>query len=257
MRLFGSPFSPFARKVALVLDHKQIDYEYVDAGSHAAHDALEKLNPRREVPVLDDGGLAVVNSADIVAHLDYTRPDRPVLPTDPAARVTARAWERLSDTTIDAILADIALWSWAKRPDPMPEGMLDAARRDLDGIFARLEAALAVNEGGDGRAYFVGDGITIADLALFPHLSVAPVLGVPIDAERFPKLTAWLAGMLALPITRTDLERLREYMPHREERGLEMNKIAWRGDRLEWLLSRGFHEWLVGEIEADRVIWPL
>lgn len=251
MRLFGSPFSPFARKVALVLDHKGLNYEYIDGGAPAAREELSKLNARREVPVLDDDGLVVANSADIVAYLDHVYPENPVLPLDPAQRVQAREWERLSDTTVDAILVDISLWSWAKRPDEMPEGMLKAARNDLGAIYTRLDNALANSD------YLVGDAITVADLALFPHLSATKILKVAISEERFPRLTKWLSCMLASPLTRTDMQRLREYMPNREKLGLEMNRIAWRGDRLEWVLARGFHEWLVGEIRADRVIWPI
>lgn len=251
MRVFGSPFSPFARKVCLVLEHKGLTYEYIDGATPAAHDELARVSPRREVPVLDDDGLIVVNSSDIVAHLDYVYPEHAVLPKDPALRVEARMWERLADTTVDAILVDISLWGWAKRPDKMPEGMLEAARRDLDGIYARLEAAL------DGSEFLVGDTLSIADLAFFPHLSATAPLRVPIDGERFPRLSGWLERMFASPLTQGDIERLREYMPNREARGLEMNRIAWRGDRIEWVLARGFHEWLVGEIEAERVIWPI
>ena len=251
MRLIGSPFSPFSRKVQLVLDHKGIDYELVDGGTPAIHEELRARNRRVEVPVLIDGDLTVVNSADIVAYLDHVRPETPVHPSDPQRRVAARAWERLFDSTVDAILADISLWSWAKRPDRMPEGMLDAARRDLDAIYARLEEAL---QGGD---FLVGDALSIADLALFPHLSAARSLRVGIDRERFPRLDAWLGRMHERPICKTDMERVRAYMPKREELGLEMNKIAWRGDRIEWVLSRGFHDWLLGGIRADRVIWPL
>jgi hypothetical protein len=28
------------------------------------------------------------------------------------------------------------------------------------------------------------------------------------------------------------------------------------GDRIEWLLARGFHRWFMNEIEGGRVIWP-
>lgn len=251
MRLYGSPFSPFARKVELTLRHKGLDYDYIDAGNEAIREELARLNPRLEVPVLLDGEQVVVNSADIVAYLDYVYPERPVHPKDPAERVEARAWERLSDSTVDAITVDISLWLWAKRPDTMPDGMLEAAREDLDGIYARLEEAL-----GD-RECIVGDALTIADLALFPHLSATRALNVPISPERFPRLTAWLERMTALPMCQADLQRVRDYLPNREAAGLEMEKIAWRGDRAEWVLSRGFHGWLLGEIEADRVIWPL
>jgi len=36
----------------------------------------------------------------------------------------------------------------------------------------------------------------------------------------------------------------------------ERRRIFWRGDRIEWLLSRGFHKWFFGEIEAGRAIFP-
>ena len=251
MRLIGSPFSPFSRKVQLVLDHKGLEYELINGGTPEAHEELRALNRRAEVPVLIDGDLTIVNSADIVAYLDYVHPEPPVHPSKLADRVAARAWERLSDSTVDAILVDISLWSWANRPDKMPDGMLEAAQRDLDDIYAQLETAL------EDEAFIVGDTISIADLALFPHLSASGVLGVPIDPDRFPKLVDWLGRMFALPICQRDIERVRDFMPKRAELGLEMDKIGWRGDRIEWVLARGFHDWLLGEIRADRVIWPL
>ncbi len=36
----------------------------------------------------------------------------------------------------------------------------------------------------------------------------------------------------------------------------ETKKVFWRGDRIEWILSRGFHDWFLKEIKEDRVIWP-
>jgi len=47
-----------------------------------------------------------------------------VYPEDPAARVHARAWERVADTFVDPILVDISYWKWAERPDKMPDGEL-------------------------------------------------------------------------------------------------------------------------------------
>ncbi len=40
------------------------------------------------------------------------------------------------------------------------------------------------------------------------------------------------------------------------ESNLEREKIFWRGDRIEWLLARGYHDWFMKEISEDRVIWP-
>jgi hypothetical protein len=37
---------------------------------------------------------------------------------------------------------------------------------------------------------------------------------------------------------------------------LERRRIFWRGDRIEWLLARGFHAWFFREINEERVLWP-
>ena len=37
---------------------------------------------------------------------------------------------------------------------------------------------------------------------------------------------------------------------------VERRKIFWRGDRIEWLLARGFHDWFFNEIRQQRVLWP-
>jgi len=52
--------------------------------------------------------------------LEHRYPQMPVYPEAPAARVHARAWERLSDTFVDPIFVDVSYWKWAERPDQMP-----------------------------------------------------------------------------------------------------------------------------------------
>jgi glutathione S-transferase len=92
MQLFDNPFSPFARKVRLVLDWKGLAYEVIDGLDKSNARALEAANGRVEVPALIDGDVTVANSSDIVAYLEHTHPEPPVYPADPAARVRARAW---------------------------------------------------------------------------------------------------------------------------------------------------------------------
>src|SRR5262249_53788926 len=108
IKLYDSAFSPFARKVRMVLEHKGLAHEAIDGLLKSNHAALKAVNGRIEVPVLVDGDIVVVNSPDIVAYVDHRYPDQPVLPEEPAARVHARAWERLSDTFVDPIFVDIS-----------------------------------------------------------------------------------------------------------------------------------------------------
>ena len=70
IKLYGSAFSPFARKVRMTLDYKGLTYEAVDGLLKSNHQALKAVNGRLEVPVLTDGDVVVVNSPDIVSYLD-------------------------------------------------------------------------------------------------------------------------------------------------------------------------------------------
>lgn len=249
--LYDSAFSPFARKVRLTLELKQLEYQVVDGLAIANREALAAVNPRVEVPAIDHDGMVVANSADIVAYLERRWPMRPLYPDSNAAWVHARAWERCADTLIDAILTNVSYWVWAKREDKMPEGLLEAARRDLELVYAALERDLASRD-------FVADrALSIADVALFPHLSATRAFGLGHDPQKQPRLHAWLKRLRGMEAFAADIERLKGFMAHvvaasTHERG----KIFWRGDRIEWMLARGFHGWFGNEIQAQRVLWP-
>ena len=78
LTLYENAFSPFARKVKLVLDYKGLEFNMVDGLTRSNHEELAAVNKRVEVPVLDHDGLIIVNSADIVAYLERVFPDSPV-----------------------------------------------------------------------------------------------------------------------------------------------------------------------------------
>jgi len=252
MLLYDNAFSPFARKVRLVLEHKGLAYEVLDGLALANRGRLETVNGRVEVPAFEHDGLLVVGSSDIVAYLERAFPERPVHPRDNARFVHARAWERCADTFVDPILVDLSYWGWAERADSRPDAWVAAGRRDLDIVYAALERDL------DGHDFVSGD-LSIADIALFPHITGTKLLGVTYDAERFPRVHAWMKRLREIPIFAADLARAKTYVAAvmaGATTGLERRKIFWRGDRIEWLLANGFHAWLFREIEEGRVLWP-
>ena len=252
LSFFTNGFSPFARKVAMALDHKGLAYEAVDGLAKANHERLLKVNPRAEVPVLIDGDVTVVNSSDIVDYLDRRYPDRPVYPVDLRARVEARALERLADVRVDAILLDCSIWTWADRKDQPPPGLKEAGQRDLDTIFARLEETL-----GRYPAPFPFGHLSIAEITYWPHLAALRPLGFTMDQTKFPRLSEWFAAMRREKVCQDDGKRTADFLRTiPTNTSFEREKIFWRGDRVEWLLARGFHDWFMGEIKAGRVLWP-
>jgi glutathione S-transferase len=250
--LYDNPFSPFTRKVRMVLRIKDVAFESIDALAVGERGRLAEVNLRAEVPVLADGGLVVANSADIVAYLEDRFPEPPLFPSSPELRAKARSWQRIADTVLDAIIHDISLWAWPthRRTDSPPAGLIDAGRRDLEAIFARLERSF---EGGD----FVCGELSAADLALFPHISSLRVLGISLAAH--PGILRWSRRMRTLPAVQADLEHIRQSVVEKFASGAspyEAEKVVWRGDRIEWLLAHGFHGWLVSELRSGRAVVP-
>ena len=249
LTLYDNPFSPFARKVRLVMLLKGLEFSTIDGLKKANHQHLETFNGRQEVPALDDNGLVIANSSDIVRYLQDTYPEPTVYPGSPAQKIAARAWERLSDTFVDGVLINISYWHWAERDDTPPTGLLEKARSDMQKVYVHMEQALANSE-------FLCGELSIADIALFPHIASVKAMDVPYDPDVFPRLSRWFKKMRSMPLFYEDLKRTAQYLSSIDSNDVERKKIFWRGDRIEWMLASGFEDWFYNEIKSDRVLWP-
>jgi glutathione S-transferase len=249
--LYGSPISTFARKVAIGLELKGLTYELVDALTPDRREELRTLNLRVEVPVLKDGDLVIVNSSDILQYLDWRYLEKPLYPSSIDERVVARAFERLGDQRFDSIVVDCSFWHWAERDDQPPPGLLATAQSDLDEIFARLEQMLSRRP----KPWpFLAPGAV--ECAWFANLAALRTFGLVLDAERFPLVTGWFRAMRANPVFAADAQRTALFLKDLKHLTHERRRLFWSGDRMEWLMARGFHDWLVGEITAGRAAFP-
>ena len=254
LTLYDNPFSPFARKVRMVLRFKGLQVRSIDALATAEHECLVDVNPRAEVPVLVDGAVTVTDSADIVAYLEDRFPNPTVLPAGPEHRAKARRWQRLADTVLDSIIHDISIWVWPthQRQDEPPTGLLEAGRRELHTILGDLENTIDVSG-------FVCDQLSIADFSLFPHVSSLRPLAILLDEELYPKLRRWNRQMRLQTAVQEDLEYVKRSAVETFQSGrspYEDEKIVWRGDRIEWLLAHGFLDWFASELSHGRAVVP-
>lgn len=253
IKFYTNWFSPFSRKVALTLDYKAIEYEAVDGLTRINHDALLKLNPRGEVPTICDGSLVISQSSHILAYLDDAYPERPVYPREPTARAVARRLERLFDSQVDAALVNCSLWTWAKRQDQRPEGIIEAAQLEVDAALSEVESAL----NGRDHKFLFGDDAGIVEFSLWPHLTALRPLGIVLKRTKFPLTGRWYETMREAKLFKMDAARTAAFIQSMTDETHEREKIAWRGDRIEWMLARGYADWFFGEINDGRVIWPL
>jgi glutathione S-transferase len=238
----------------MVLELKGVPYRSVDGLALDQLPALRALSPRAEVPVLVDGDVTLVESAEIVAYLEDVWPTPSIFPDGARQRARARHWQRIADRVLDAVLHDISLWGWPthRRSDAPPAGLVEAGHRDLRRVLAQLEAELA-----DGD-YICGT-LSIADISVFPHVSSFRLVGVPIDADRHPRVAAWERRMRGLDIVRKDLAVARRAVAEKfgaHGSPYEGEKVVWRGDRIEWLLAAGFDAFWAAERAAGRAVVP-
>ncbi|MBP6645078.1 MAG: glutathione S-transferase family protein [Burkholderiaceae bacterium] len=239
-----SPLSPFCRKVRMAMEFKGLPFSLVDT------DRLEDLpawNPRAEVPILIHGETVVCNSADILAYLDRLSPQAALYPSDAAKFADVRTWERIADTQLDAIVTTIGNWHFADLP-PMPDGLMQAAKRDLNTLYDRLQERLSDHE------YLCGN-ISAADFAAYPHVASGAALGLKFDAQRHPDIQRWLKVMRSRPEGASDAQAAKDWWANKDSKSVDTERINWGTFRLEWLLANGHTDWFAEQVRLAKVLW--
>jgi len=159
MKLFGSPASPFARKVRIVLEERRIPHEYVVARGSAPGSPVPPYNPLGKVPtlVLDDGR-GLYDSPVIVEYLDRLGSGPRLIPEAPDERMEVRRWEALADGIAEAT---VAINHEYREPAEKQRAAAWFERQQQ-----KIDRGLAVMEQDLGAAEFCHGGrFTLADIA--------------------------------------------------------------------------------------------
>lgn len=190
MKLYTHPISGNAWKTQLMLSLLEIPHHLVTvnlmAGEHKQPDYLSK-NPLGQIPTLQDGETLLGDSQAILVYL-ATRYGQQWTSEDPLELARLVRWLSLSAGEVrqgpeHARLAKLF---------PGSDISLARAQRLAGQILSQLEQHLA-----DGRSWLELDRPTIADVAVFPYVFLAPDGG--IDLEPYGRLRAWLDRFQELP----------------------------------------------------------
>jgi glutathione S-transferase len=196
---FGSG-SPFAWKVWLTLEHKQIVYEpkllSFDRGDLRTPEFLA-VNPRGQVPAIVDNGFTLWESHAIVEYLEERYPQQPLLPSDPKTRATVRRLMFEADHHLSDAQTDLFEATLFRKADVAEDAAKIAAGQDkLLKELARWDALLT--------GEFLAGALSLADFAVYPYVRQVrriddrqPKNGL---ADRMPpRLAAWMRRIEALP----------------------------------------------------------
>jgi glutathione S-transferase len=150
--------------------------------------AFLRLNPRGEVPALEDEGRVFWDSAACLVYLARKHGGERWLPTTPAELAEVMQWLALSASEIQFGLQygrrGLLHGRWTA-------GTLEQCQATGRVALAVMEARLAAHD------WLALDRATLADIACFPYVETAPEAQVPLAP--YPAVIAWLARCRALP----------------------------------------------------------
>jgi len=177
--LFDYWRSSASYRVRIALGLKQLDFaiEPVDL-LERAHRTPQHLarNPQGLVPALAIDGLMLTQSLAIIGYLDETRPEPPLLPSDPAARARVQAAAHSIAMDIHPICNLRVVAHVGQLLDGGDEARVAWMRHFIGPGLEAFESLLA--EAGTTGPFCFGEQPTIADCCLIPQLYNAERWGV-------------------------------------------------------------------------------
>lgn len=195
IKLYNDELSGNCYKLRLFMGLLELPYERVPVNFHPGREhkseAFLKINPFGQLPAIDDDGYVLRDAQAILVYL-ATRYDltQRWFPADAHVRGRVALWLTVAE--------DITRSASAARLHDAFGYPFDvvACRGAAHRLFAHIEDHLADGEIED-REWLEGDVATIADIACFPYIALAPEGGVLLD--RYPALRRWIRRVKSLP----------------------------------------------------------
>jgi len=203
MIIYGSSLSPFVRKLLVYCGERGIEFELKGIGLGSQDEGFLAASPLRKMPAIDDDGFGLSDSSAIIHYLEAKHAagnsiGGRLIPDEAQARGRVIWFEEYADTVMMSC-GRAMFFNRVVSPrflgTPGDAAAADKAEaEELPKILDHLEGELGTGDIG-GRQYLVGDGLTLADIAVASVLVNFEHAGAPIRKDLHPKLGAWFDVM--------------------------------------------------------------
>ncbi len=197
LTLYGSSLSPFVRKVRIVLAEKGLDYSLDQVNVFDPPEWFLTISPLKRIPVLRDGDATLPDSSAICGYLEKRSPEPSLYPQAPFDYGRALWFEEYADSEFAGAIGlgcfrpVVVSRLMGKEPDH--DAAQKTCKERLPRYLSYLEGEIA------GRTHFVGERLSIADIAVACQLVNLQHTGYMPAAGAYPNLTAHFQRMMARP----------------------------------------------------------
>ena len=187
LTLYGDSISGNCLKTKWTADYLGVDYDWIEVSvveGGTRSDAFMRMNPSGQVPVmrLPDGRILPQSNA-IILYLTEVYASEALVPADPFEKAKMMSWLFWEQYSHEPY---IAVRRFRKKFMNMSDDELDPQ------LLARGRRALGVMELQlTFSNYFVGESLTLADIALVAYTRWADEGG--FDLNEFPNVQRWVA----------------------------------------------------------------
>lgn len=222
--LYDTPGSPCARRVRISLLEKGLPFQRVVldlAKMENKADWYLRINPNGQVPAVRIGDTVLYESNVITEYLDALWPQVLLYPEDAQQYAEVKAWQTFEmrfskhfgllqyarllgplsriQYSFEDFMAEArkrtsepALLEWERR---VWCGEVLSAQEELEYEQALYERLGEVEQALEGKTYLVGECFSQAEISVYPRLAMYPYIRLPISAQRYPNVSAWMARL--------------------------------------------------------------
>jgi glutathione S-transferase len=196
--LYGSSLSPYVRKVLAFAAEKGIELELQPMTPGDPDPDFRLASPFGKMPGFRDGDYRLPDSSAIIHYLEAKFPQPALIPPNAEARGKTIWFEEFADTILVSCGAKI-FFNLVVAPRFLgkpgdPEAARQAELNDLPPILDYLERTVPADGG-----YLVGDGLTLADIAVAGPFANFRHTNTRVDPDRYPRTVAYVERILARP----------------------------------------------------------
>jgi len=198
LKIYHMPGSRSTR-IIFAAEELQIPYEVeVRRRSELKRPDILAINPFGAAPVIEDGGLKMMESMAIVEYLveRYDKDHRLAPPVESPLRPHYLQWLHFAEGSLAPHVIAFLFASGQWESTPLDEKARDTARFRLDIAVGLLDDVLA------SSSFVVGEQFTAADIGIYWALFIARFLKA-IDFEEMQNVAAYMARIDGRPAVKT------------------------------------------------------